>query len=115
MWTATMFGAGFMLGWPAALLLLKPSLAPLAIAGARRRSWFLAIGIIAVGTVVMLAESERYLTILRNQRGADVLYSIVDPLFAVPLLGWIGRSRYRAQPVQWRPAILQRISGSRFD
>lgn len=87
MWFAAMAAAGAVAGWPAVLILAKPTLAPFALLGLVdwRRS-ALALGVLAAVSVPMLPEWVRYVDVLRNMQGAGLAYS----LWAHPLLGvWV--------------------------
>lgn len=66
------------------LVLLKPTLAPFALVGARRASWWLAVLVLAVLTLPSLLP---YATVLLNARGTSPLYGFVDvPLLVVGLI-----------------------------
>lgn len=96
MWIAAAVAAGTRWGWPAALVLVKPSLAPLALIGIHDRRWWVAIGGIAIASLVLLPLWTEYVTVLANARGprASLLYSITDlPLMLIPIVAWLGRAR----------------------
>ena len=66
LWVAALFAAGFRLGWPAALIAVKPTLVPLALVGVRRRSWWVAGGIMAIVSLLLLPLWPQWLTAIRN-------------------------------------------------
>ena len=48
MWVTAFVALGLQLGWPGPFVLIKPSLAPLALAGFPRRAWWLGVGAVVV-------------------------------------------------------------------
>jgi hypothetical protein len=79
-----------------ALVLLKPSLFPLALIGVRSRGWWGVAATLVAVSLVLLPLTIEYAHVLLNARGpiASVLYSIRDiPLVAIPLIAWAGRQR----------------------
>lgn len=83
---------GLVYRWPAALILLKPSLLPFALIGIRDPRWWITAAVIA--GVTFLGPWRDYITVIQN--GADSggpLYSIWQvPLMLIPIIAWIGRS-----------------------
>lgn len=80
---------GTVWGWPSVLVLLKPTLAPFALVGVRRRSWWIALGIFGAYSLVFLPMWVDYVAALANARGPLVspLYSLNQvPLMLVPLV-----------------------------
>lgn len=96
MWVTAAVAAGLLWGWPAVFVALKPTLAPFALLGARRRSWWIAgVGLGAVSLLFLPGWIE-YLSSLRNLRGQEWTYSLGDiPMVILPLVAWAGRSRER--------------------
>ena len=93
MWVAVFVTGGLNVGWPAALTLLKPTFAPLALIGVRSRSWYLVVAAMALGTLLMAQELARYLTVIQHQRGSSPLYSVGDvPMMLIPIIGYLARS-----------------------
>jgi len=88
---------GLLWGWPAAVIVFKPSFAPFMLIGVRRRSWWLAIALVALLAVVMLPEWFRYVTALQNLESPGLVYSLGDlPLLLVPVIAWAARRRVAA-------------------
>lgn len=92
MWIMAGVAAGLVWGWPAVLVLIKPTLAPLALVGVRSR-WFWVAGLL--GFAVTLPLWDDYVLAMVNQRGLDIGYSLGSlPLVCIPLvpvllrLGW---------------------------
>jgi hypothetical protein len=75
MWVAALAVAGVRLGWPAALILAKPTFAPLALLGVRRRSWWLALALLAVAALPLGGEWLRWLVAVENAAGGPPLES----------------------------------------
>jgi len=78
-----------------ALVLLKPSLFPLALFGIRDRGWWVIVAGFAVLTFVTLPMTLDYARVLLNARGpvASIFYSVRDlPLLVIPLIAWRGRT-----------------------
>jgi len=78
----------------APFVLLKPSLAPFALFGIRRRSWWLGAAVLAVLCLPFGAMWLDWLTTLRNSQGGGLLYSSLEAfLLLLPLAAWWGRTR----------------------
>jgi hypothetical protein len=92
MWLAVFVALGFRFGFPAVAVLLKPTMAPFALVGARSRSWWVAAAVLGLLTLPGLAQ---YVQVLRDANiGDSVLYPFFDvPLFFVPVVAWLGRTR----------------------
>ena len=95
MWVAAGVAAGLVWGWPALLVLLKPTFAPLALIGVRHRSWWVGAALAFVFVVLSLPMwMDCFLTTLRNMRGLDITYSLGSlPLVLIPVVAWLSRSR----------------------
>jgi hypothetical protein len=95
MWIDAAIGAGVLYGWPSALVLIKPSLLPLALVGIRRRAWWIAVGVLILASIPFGSMWLDYLTVLRNS-AVPATYSVLDlPLALVPVIAWWGRSDRR--------------------
>jgi hypothetical protein len=103
MWVAGAVAAGTIWGWPALLVLLKPTLAPLALVGATRRSWWVGLAVLGAISLALLPMWADYAKVVSGaSQGWDVSwdYSSRDlPLILVPLVGWLaGRHRPDLSP-----------------
>lgn len=103
--------AGLLWGWPAVLALMKPSFALLALVGVRRRSWWIAVGVMAALSMLALPLWVEYVVVLRDVRGLGVDYSIGGlPLLVLPLVAWLGA---RLQLMREGTAIRRPFGSSR--
>jgi len=93
-WFTMALALGTRYGWPFVLLLLKPTLAPLALLGIRRRSWWLALAVLALISLPFLPMWFDYLAVLRNTTHTlGILYSFNQlPALFIPIIAWLGRS-----------------------
>lgn len=91
MWVATLIAAGMLFAWPAVLIVLKPSVIPFALIGIRRRSWWIAAGVLVLLSLPMLGLWRDFLVAIGNS-DAEWYYSLDDipPLF-IPVMAWLGR------------------------
>ena len=83
--------------WPAAFLLIKPTVAVFALFGVRDRRWWLLVAVLGLASLPFLADTLRYPAVLLNAQTNPVdgrggpLYSITEfPLLCIPLLAWLG-------------------------
>ena len=80
--------------WPAVLVLLKPSLAPFALFGANRRSWWIALAMLVAVSVPFGALWTDWIASVLNSRGGGLLYSALEvPMLLIPLAAWATRTR----------------------
>ena len=80
----------------APFVLLKPSLAPFALFGIRRRSWWAGAAVLALLSVpfLFLGMWADWVQTLQNSRGGGLLYSALEaPMLLLPLVAWLGRRR----------------------
>jgi hypothetical protein len=115
LWTMAVVALGTRFGWPFALVLFKPTLAPFAVLGIRRRSWWLALAIGAVSLVAFGSLWTDWLTVLGNARGplVNLAYSAHDvPLMLVPLVAWLGRNKRPTLSQPTEPKTLDALQGS---
>ena len=91
-WAMAAVALGTVWGWPAAFVVLKPTLAPFALIGLRRRSWWIASAGLAVIALAFLPLWSDYVAVIRNARDPlGPLYSVHElPALWVPLLAWLG-------------------------
>jgi hypothetical protein len=90
MWMAAGVAAGLRWGWPALALTLKPSLVVFALVGARRRSFWLGVLVLALFVASTLPLWFDYITVIRNTR-LPLDYSVLSiPLLLLPLIAWLG-------------------------
>lgn len=99
MWMVAATAAGLVLGWPAVLVFLKPTLAPFALVGIGHRSWWLLLGVLAAFNLALLPMWADWVTVIRNSTLGPGFSLYQYPLMAVPLVAWLGS---RAGPVIWR-------------
>ncbi len=93
-WIAAAAAIGTLYGWPAVLVLIKPTLAPFALIGVRHRSWWIALGVFAL---VSLAFGALWIDWLRaaliNPVNGGIGYSLSQmPTMFFPLAAWAGRT-----------------------
>ncbi len=92
LWVAGAVAAGTLWGWPAVFAILKPTLAPFALVGIRRRSWWIAAAGLVLVSVPFGSMWLDYLAATRNATDVDLLYSLRDvPIVAIPVVAWIAR------------------------
>jgi hypothetical protein len=96
LWMAAAVALGTIYGWPAIAVVLKPTLAPFALLGIRRQSWWVAA---AVGLAVSVPFGAMWIDWIHaalNAHGWRVgpLYSLGDvPWLLAPVLAWVSRTR----------------------
>jgi hypothetical protein len=74
--------------------LLKPSLAPFALFGANRRSWWTGLAALVALSLPFGALWADWVASVLNSRGGGVLYSALEiPMLLLPLVAWLGRTR----------------------
>ncbi len=99
-WAMAAMALGTIYAWPSVFVLLKPSLAPFALFGANRRSWWIALAVLVAVSVPFWGLWSDWLTSLANSRGGGILYSTLEaPMLLLPLIAWFGRRR----EVQYSP------------
>ena len=98
-WNSGIVFAGFLAlatvyRWPAALVFLKPSVLPFAFWGANHRSWWIAVAVLIVASIPFGSMWLDWFKVLENSRIGGIWHSIQQfPLFFVPILVWLGRTR----------------------
>ncbi|CAN5604846.1 hypothetical protein BH20CHL7_BH20CHL7_13820 [soil metagenome] len=98
-WVAAAIMAGAAWGWPAALLVLKPTTLPFALLAWRRRSLWIGLAAMGLFALLMRQEMGQYITAMRNLE-IDPGYSLGSlPLYLVPVTAasgaWLERRRSR--------------------
>ena len=100
-WIAAFVALATLYGWPAILVALKPTLVPFMLLGIRRRSWWIALGMLGLVSLAFLPMWGDYLTVLTNARGPLVspLYSLNQaPVLLIPVAAWACRTRREPRP-----------------
>ena len=93
MWMVAFICLALWRAWAGPLILLKPSLAPFALLGFGRRSWFIALAIVVAASIPFGRLWLDYVTVLQNS-GVPVTYSLLDlPLALAPVIAFLGRRR----------------------
>lgn len=94
MWIVAALALGTAYAWPSVFVLLKPSLAPFALIGARHRSWWIALGVSAVLSVPFAGLWADYVKVALYARSPNgLLYSLDEvPLMLIPVIAWLGSS-----------------------
>lgn len=102
MWIVAAIAAGTVWRWPYVFVFAKPTFAPIALLGIRRRSWWVTGVILGVASLVFLPVWFDWFTVVRNS-DVSLLYNLPTlPLMLAPLVAWVtGRMR---------PAFLERWS-----
>ncbi len=95
LWFMAAIALGTRWAWPSALVLLKPTVAPFALIGIRRRGWWLGLAGLAAVSMLFLPMWPDYITDLRNsQTEGGILYNLNEyPMLAIPAFAWLGRRR----------------------
>jgi hypothetical protein len=78
----------------APFVFLKPSLAPFALFGINRRSWWLGLAVFGLMCLPFGALWADWIASVLNSRGGGPLYSALEiPILLLPLVAWLGRTR----------------------
>lgn len=116
MWIIAFEALGLIVAGPAVLVLIKPSLAPFALPGVRRRAWWVAL---ALFTVACLPFGTLWLDWWRaavvNPTNGGLLYSLTSvPSMVLPLVAWLGSTRRRRASVSGTSGESAPTSGTRL-
>lgn len=89
-WLVASLALATLYRWPAAFLLTKITVGPLALFGARDRRWWLTAGALVLLSVPFLPMWPDYVRVLLNAQSATgPLYSAQDlPMLLIPLVAW---------------------------
>ena len=93
MWMLAGIAAGLRLGWPALVVIAKPSIAPFILVGARHRSWWIGAAILVAACIPFGALWIDWLRVIVNSPG-DWTYGVRDiPWLMMPVVAWWSRGR----------------------
>jgi hypothetical protein len=93
LWVWAAIAAGLRFGWPALLVVIKPSLIPFMLIGIRRKPWWIAAAIILVASLPFGALWSDWISVVHNAP-KDLGYSVPNvPWLAVPIVAWLARAR----------------------
>ena len=110
MWIMAAVAGGTVAAWPAALVLVKPTLLPFALIGANRRSWWITVAILAALSVLFLPMWLEYIRVLLDARSdLGLLYSLNEVLMiSIPVIAWVTSRRSRPS-LGWLAAARLRL------
>jgi hypothetical protein len=97
LWVAAFVALGLRLGWPAVLALIKPSLAPVALVGIRKRSWWFAGAGLIAAWIPFGSLWWEWTAVVLNAPGGWLYSAFSLPYTLVPLVAWWGRQGERRQ------------------
>jgi hypothetical protein len=102
LWVWAAIAAGLRFGWPALLVVIKPSLVPFAFIGIRRRSWWVGALVVALVCLPFGSLWVDWIAVIRNAP-KDLGYSLPNvPWLVVPVIAWMARTRPTGSvPVSW--------------
>lgn len=89
MWIVAAVAAGTVLGWPFVLVVAKPTFAPLAILGIRRRSWWIAAVVVALASIPFGRVWLDWLAVVGNSNVSLVYNLPTLPVILAPLVAWL--------------------------
>ena len=93
-WAVAALALGVVYAWPSVLVLIKPSLFPFALFGARKRTWWLAFAIFVAVSLPFGSLWIDWAHSILNSQGGGIAYSSLEiPMLAFPLIAWAGRER----------------------
>jgi hypothetical protein len=92
-WSLAALALGALYGWPSVLAAIKLTIAPLALFGCWKRSWWATLAIVAVVSALFAPMWPDYLIVLANTRAPlGVLYSVGNvPMLLIPIVAWLAR------------------------
>ncbi len=94
MWIVAAIAAGTIWRWPFVFVFAKPTFAPIALLGVRRRSWWVALAVLGGLSLLFLPVWLDWFTVVRNS-DVSLFYNLPTlPLMLAPLVAWAtGRAR----------------------
>ena len=93
LWVLAGVAAGLRWGWPALVILAKPTLPFLMLAGAWRREWWIGLGALAAASLPAPWLWVDWVRVMANSPG-DLGYSLYGlPYLVVPVVAWWARER----------------------
>ncbi len=96
MWVWAATAAGLRFGWPALVIVIKPSLFPFLFAGVRHRSWWVGWIVVALLCLPFGALWLDWFSVIRHMP-SDLTYSFRNlPWLLLPVVAWFGRTRLAA-------------------
>jgi hypothetical protein len=106
LWVMMLVALGLRYGWPAALILLKPSFLPFALIGVRSKPWWIAAAGLGVFSLFFLAPTIQYPQVILDARSPEGLgYSLADvPMVLIPAIAWFWRTRTKAEGPEPMPS-----------
>jgi hypothetical protein len=94
LWVWAALALGLRYGWPALAIVIKPSLAFLALVGARHRSFWLGIPVLVVACLPFGSLWLEWIAVVQNSPG-DIAYSALSlPWLLAPVVAWVARRRF---------------------
>ena len=94
MWIVAFVAAGTVWAWPFVLVLLKPTFAPIALLGANRRSWWIALAVLVAVSLPFGHLWADWVVALRNS-DVTIAYNFPTiPLMVAPLIPWLADRRH---------------------
>jgi hypothetical protein len=89
MWVVAAIAAGTVLSWPFVLVVAKPTFGPIALLGIRHRSWWIAVGILAVASIPFARVWLDWFAVVRNSNVSPTYNLPTLPLMLAPLVAWL--------------------------
>jgi hypothetical protein len=93
-WAVAALALGVVYAWPSVLVLIKPSLFPLALFGAWTRRWWVALAVFLAVCLPFGSLWIDWIHSVLNSQGGGIAYSSLEiPMLAFPIVAWLGRTR----------------------
>jgi hypothetical protein len=100
LWLAAFVALGLRCGWPVLAVMAKPTFAPFALIGIRRRSWWLGAMLVGGLSIASFPMWLDFIAAIRNNVGPwpGWWYSLPDYIFvAIPVVAWAARTPRHGQ------------------